>query len=115
MRVLHEAQVRGDANQRDGGGVFVIESQFSRDASASKVGFTTLNYHLAQWGFAFADNKRMTDPARDFGFVDVPRAEYLKRLAEAVKLPGKPGRWQVEADPVAVAAWQPKSPEKNAA
>jgi leucyl/phenylalanyl-tRNA--protein transferase len=91
------------------GGVFIIESQFSRDASASKVGFSTLNYHLLKWDFAFSDNKRMTPTVRDLGFRDVPRAEFLGLLTAAVKRPGKPGRWQIEADATTVAAWTPES------
>lgn len=88
------------------GGVFITESQFSRDSNASKVGYTILNWHLAHWGYAFNDNKRMTPAIREMGFRDVPRAEFLVRLADALRLPGKPGRWQIEGDPAVIAAWR---------
>jgi leucyl/phenylalanyl-tRNA---protein transferase len=89
------------------GGAFATESQFSHEANTSKIGFTVLNWHLARWGFAFNDGKLMTPTCHDMGFREVPRREFLTRLAEAERLPGKSGRWQVEADLAAVADWQP--------
>jgi hypothetical protein len=41
------------------------------------------------------------------GFRDIPRAEFLKRLAQAEHRPAKIGRWQMEADLATVAEWQP--------
>ena len=43
------------------------------------------------------------------GFREVPRSDYLARLAQTVMLPGKTGRWSVEADVAAVADWQPNA------
>ena len=88
------------------GGVFVTESQFSHEPNTSKIGFTVLNWHLAHWGFAFNDGKVMTPTCHDMGFRDIPRADFLARLAAAERAPGKSGRWQVEADVAAVAEWQ---------
>jgi leucyl/phenylalanyl-tRNA---protein transferase len=88
------------------GGVFVTESQFSHEPNTSKIGFTVLNWHLAHWGFAFNDGKVMTPTCHDMGFRDIPRADFLARLAAAERAPGKSGRWQVEADVAAVADWQ---------
>jgi hypothetical protein len=42
------------------------------------------------------------------GFRDIPRSEFLTRLSEATRLPGHPGRWQVEADVATVADWRPQ-------
>ena len=92
------------------GGAFITESQFSREPNTSKIGFTVLNWHLARWGFTFNDGKLMTPTCRDMGFREVPRAEFLTRLAQAERHAGKSGRWQVEADPAAVADWQPAIP-----
>ena len=89
------------------GGAFMTESQFSREPNTSKIGFTVLNWHLAHWGFAFNDGKLMTPTCHDMGFREIPRHEFLARLAQAVRQPGKSGRWQVEADMAAVADWQP--------
>jgi leucyl/phenylalanyl-tRNA---protein transferase len=89
------------------GGAFITESQFSHEPNTSKIGFSVLNWHLAHWGYAFNDGKVMTPPCHDMGFRDVPRADFLARLAHAEKRPGKSGRWQMEADAAAVADWQP--------
>jgi leucyl/phenylalanyl-tRNA--protein transferase len=89
------------------GGVFVTESQFSREPNTSKIGFTVLNWHLAHWGFAFNDGKVMTPTCNDMGFRDIPRSDYLTRLAKEERRAAKIGRWQVEADIAAIADWQP--------
>jgi leucyl/phenylalanyl-tRNA--protein transferase len=89
------------------GGAFSTESQFSVEPNTSKIGFIVLNFHLARWGFAFNDGKLLTPTTRDMGFKEIRRSDYLARLREAVSLPGKPGRWSLEADLTAVADWQP--------
>jgi len=111
----HSFEVWNERGELAGGGygvsigaTFVTESQFSHEPNTSKIGFTVLNWHLTQWGFAFNDGKLMTPTCQDMGFRDVPRREYLRRLAEAIKRPDRMGRWQVEADLTTVADWQPK-------
>ena len=89
------------------GGTFVTESQFSREPNTSKIGFTVLNWHLAKWGFAYNDGKLMTPTCKDMGFREIPRSEFLSRLARAERLAGKTGRWDVEADLATIAEWQP--------
>ena len=39
------------------GRVFFTELQFSRESNTSKMGFATLNHHLAKWGFLVNDGK----------------------------------------------------------
>ena len=73
------------------GASFVTESQFSREPNTSKIGFTVLNWHLAHWGFAFNDGKLMTPTCRDMGFREIPRGEFLSRLAQAERRPGTAG------------------------
>lgn len=89
------------------GGAFVIESQFSRESGASKIGFAMLNWHLARWGFVLNDNKGPTRNVLEMGFETIPRAEFLLRLAAAQRLPDRVGRWQVETDLDTVAGWRP--------
>jgi leucyl/phenylalanyl-tRNA---protein transferase len=110
----HSFEVWNERGELVGGGYgvaigasFVTESQFSLDSNTSKFGFTVLNWHLAHWGFAFNDGKLMTPTCRDMGFREIPRAEFLSRLRDAERSPGRAGRWQVEADVAAVADWQP--------
>ena len=112
----HSFEVWNEKGELAGGGYglavgnsFVTESQFSSEPNTSKIGFTVLNWHLARWGFAFNDGKILTPTTHDMGFREVPRWDYLARLRQADKNPGRIGRWQTEADVAAIADWQPQS------
>lgn len=89
------------------GGAFSGESLFSREPNTSKIGFIVLNWHLSRWGFAFHDGKLPSPTTRAMGFRQIPRGDYLARLAAALRRPGRPGRWTVEADAREVAEWRP--------
>ncbi len=89
------------------GAAFSGESQFAHESNASKLGLAVLNWHLAQWGYRFFDGKLIGPLWQSVGFREIPRKEFLARLAEAVRMPGKSGRWQVEADLATVSHWQP--------
>ena len=110
----HSFEVWNERGELAGGGygvgvgsAFVTESQFSREANTSKIGFMVLNWHLAQWGFAFNDGKLMTPTCHDMGFREISRNDYLQLLAQATRRPDKIGRWQAEADAATIADWQP--------
>ncbi|HZP76805.1 MAG TPA: leucyl/phenylalanyl-tRNA--protein transferase [Pseudolabrys sp.] len=90
------------------GGMFVTESQFSRETNTSKIGMTVLNWHLAQWGFGFNDGKLMTPTCRDMGFREIPRRDFLDVLARAQRPPSKLGRWSLEEELGKIAEWQPE-------
>ena len=112
----HSFEVWNAAGQLVGGGYglasgasFTSESQFALETNASRIGMTVLNWHLAHWGFRFNDGKLIGPLWRNMGFREIPRREYLTRLTEAVRLPAKIGRWQVEADLATVSHWQPAS------
>ena len=96
------------------GRVFVIESMFFRESNASKIGFSVLARHLAKWGFVLADNKWLTPTTAQMGFREIPRAEYLRRLANLANRPVREGRWETELDPKAVADWRPESDQVQA-
>ncbi len=111
---VHSFEVCNGAGELVAGGYgiatgagFSAESQFSREPNASKIGMTVLNWHLAKWGYRFNDGKLIGPLWQAMGFREIPRREFLARLAEAVRTPGKSGRWQVEADPATVSHWQP--------
>ena len=89
------------------GAAFTFESQFARESNASKVGMSVLHWHLAQWGFHFNDGKLIGPLWRSVGFREIPRFEFLARLAAATQEPGKSGRWHVEADLDTVSRWEP--------
>jgi leucyl/phenylalanyl-tRNA--protein transferase len=69
------------------GGFFAGESMFHRADNASKVALCALIEHLRTRGFALFDIQMLTPVTRLLGAVEIPRAEYLKRLAAAVALP----------------------------
>ena len=85
---------------------FTSESTFFNEPNASRIGMTVLNWHLAKWGYQFNDGKLMGPVWHAMGFHDMPRAEFLPRVAQASRLQGKTGRWQVEADMDAISRWQ---------
>lgn len=88
------------------GAAFFAESKFSRPerggTDASKVCLVHLVYHLRRRGFVLLDTQFWNPHIGQFGCVEIPRAEYLSRLAEAVErkvdwLPFDPGRTRQEA------------------
>jgi leucyl/phenylalanyl-tRNA--protein transferase len=89
------------------GGVFFTESQFSRESNTSKLGFTVLNWHLAQWGFHLNDGKWPTPTITEMGFRSIPRRAFLDHIADAAAVDARRGRWQVETDLKTIAAWEP--------
>jgi leucyl/phenylalanyl-tRNA--protein transferase len=87
------------------GRIFFTESQFSRASNTSKMGFATLNHHLARWGYVLNDGKDFTPTIDAMGFRAIPRAEFEALLAEHAHAGGNAARrWTVEADLAAVAA-----------
>jgi leucyl/phenylalanyl-tRNA--protein transferase len=110
----HSFEVWNAAGQLVGGGYglacgasFTSESQFTIETNASRIGMTVLNWHLAKWGYRYNDGKINGPLWRDMGFRDIPRRDFLAHLAEAVRAPGKSGRWTVEDDLATVSRWQP--------
>ncbi len=89
------------------GASFTAESQFTRESNASRIGMSVLNWHLAHWGYHFNDGKLIGPLWENMGFRDVPRRDFLRLLADAVRARGRGGRWQVEADLDTVSSWQP--------
>lgn len=69
------------------GGFFAGESMFHRADNASKVALCALIEHLRARGFALFDIQMLTRVTRQLGAVEIPRDEYLRRLAAAVVLP----------------------------
>lgn len=90
------------------GAAFSFESQFAHEPNASKVGMSVLNWHLARWGYRFNDGKLIGPLWRSVGFREIPRRDFLARLSDAARAPGKAARWQVEADPAEISTWQPR-------
>lgn len=68
------------------GGVFAGESMFHRVADASKVALVSLVERLRQRGYVLLDVQMKTRHTGTLGVVEISRAEYLRRLREAVRM-----------------------------
>lgn len=66
------------------GGAFFGESMFSRATDASKVALMHLVARLRKGGFVLLDSQFVTDHLRQFGAVEIPRADYQERLRVAL-------------------------------
>jgi leucyl/phenylalanyl-tRNA---protein transferase len=80
---------------------FFGESMFSRMTDASKVALVHLVARLIDGGFTLLDTQFVTDHLQRFGAVEIPRADYRRRLAKAITIPA---RFQpfLAADPLVV-------------
>jgi leucyl/phenylalanyl-tRNA--protein transferase len=66
------------------GGAFFGESMFHTETDASKVALVTLVERLRTRGFVLLDIQWVTPHLARFGAVEIPRDQYLIRLAEAL-------------------------------
>lgn len=66
------------------GGAFFGESMFHRETDASKVALVVLVDRLNRRSFTLLDTQWLTPHLEQFGAVEIPRKEYLKRLAVAL-------------------------------
>ncbi len=79
-------------------GAFFGESMFSTERDASKVALVYLSARLIHGGFSLLDTQFVTDHLRQFGTIEIDRAEFHKLLeralahdADFLALPKKPG------------------------
>jgi leucyl/phenylalanyl-tRNA---protein transferase len=68
-------------------GLFAGESMFYRRTDASKVALVGLVERMRGRGMTLLDVQWATDHLRSLGAIEIPRREYLERLADAVSLP----------------------------
>jgi leucyl/phenylalanyl-tRNA--protein transferase len=67
------------------GGAFFGESMFHRRSDASKVALVALVEHLRARGFLLLDTQWTTPHLAQFGAYEIPRADYLRLLKEALQ------------------------------
>jgi leucyl/phenylalanyl-tRNA--protein transferase len=68
-------------------GLFAGESMFSRETDASKVALVHLVERLRRGGFVLLDSQYIVGTHMlQFGTIEIPRAEYKRRLAEALEV-----------------------------
>ena len=70
------------------GGAFFGESMFSRTRDASKVALTHLVGRLIAGGYHLLDTQFLTEHLTQFGAVEIDRADYHRRLADALNVDG---------------------------
>lgn len=69
------------------GGLFAAESMFYRVRDASKVALAHLVTHLRARGYRLLDVQQWTPHTGRLGAIEIPRLEYLRRLARVIDLP----------------------------
>ncbi len=66
------------------GAAFFGESMFSRATDASKIALAFLTAHLHKTGFTLFDTQFITPHLASLGAIEIPRAQYLDQLSEAI-------------------------------
>jgi leucyl/phenylalanyl-tRNA---protein transferase len=95
MGFAHSVEVWAGARLAGGlygvsiGGLFAGESMFSRVANASKVALVRIAERLRAGGWQLFDVQLMTAHLRSMGAVEIPRGEYLVKLAAALEAPAR--------------------------
>ena len=68
-------------------GLFSGESMFHAVRDASKIALVHLVAHLQERGYVLFDIQQLTDHTASLGATEIPRDEYLRRLAATLTLP----------------------------
>jgi len=80
------------------GSAFFAESMFTKVDDASKVALVSLARQLRAWSFRIIDCQQSSPHVLRLGAEDIPRREYIEHLSKAVTQPGRPGRWEFQAE-----------------
>lgn len=92
MGFAHSQEIRVEGELVGGvygvvlGGAFFGESMFSRATDASKLALAHLIARLRAGGFTLFDTQFLTPHLASLGAIEIPRAEYRKRLAAALDI-----------------------------
>lgn len=93
--LAHSVEVwsKGDHGQLLGGlygvsigGAFFGESMVSRERDVSKIALVHLVARLKAGGFALLDCQFQTEHLNQFGVIELPKTDYLVKLAQAIDL-----------------------------
>ena len=68
------------------GGAFFGESMFHHETDASKVALVALVERLRSRGYRLLDTQWVTPHLEQFGAVEIPREDYLRRLEQSLTL-----------------------------
>ena len=84
VEVWHEGNLVGGLYGVRLRAAFFGESMFSRRTDASKIALVHLMARLRHGGFRLLDAQFTNEHLKQFGVIDVPRAEFQRRLADAL-------------------------------
>jgi leucyl/phenylalanyl-tRNA--protein transferase len=87
VEVWHEGELAGGTYGVAMGAMFAAESMFHTVRDASKVALVHLVHHLRTRGYQLLDIQQLSPHTAQFGAVEIPRKEYLLRLAAALDRP----------------------------
>jgi leucyl/phenylalanyl-tRNA--protein transferase len=87
VEVWHADSLAGGVYGVAIGGLFAAESMFYRESSASKAAVVYLVNHLRARGYQLLDIQQWTPHTGRLGAIEIPRLEYLRRLADVVDRP----------------------------
>lgn len=87
VEAWHEGVLAGGTYGVAIGGLFAAESMFYRVSDASKVALVALVNHLKARHYELLDIQQLTAHTARFGAIEIPRGDYLRRLANAVQRP----------------------------
>jgi len=78
------------------GSAFFGESMFTKVSNASKVAFVSLVNQLINWNFTLIDCQVTTLHLKNLGAREIPRIEFLAKLALALDSPTRKGIWKFD-------------------
>lgn len=85
VEVWHEGRLAGGTYGVTIGGLYAGESMFYQVRDASKVALVHLVRHLRERGYQLFDIQQLTPHTQSLGAIEIPRGEYLRRLAGAAE------------------------------
>lgn len=80
------------------GRMFYGESMFTDIADASKIALAYLVRQLERWGFAMIDCQMATPHLARFGAREIPRGQFMRKLATLVNYPDPASEWRLDDD-----------------
>ena len=87
LEVFRDEKLVGGLYGVSFGGGFAAESMFHRERDASKIALVHLVRHLSARGFNLLDVQFKTEHLAQFGCLEIPRDDYLARVACALDMP----------------------------
>jgi leucyl/phenylalanyl-tRNA---protein transferase len=80
------------------GRAFFGESMFTRATDASKIALAHLARQLERWSYGIIDCQMATPHLARLGAREIPRAVFVRKLAELVNYPQTRGSWRLDDD-----------------